>query len=105
MDSCGPFPMRFLNGNSSHFHLILDDYSNFGSMALLLKKNAVAKHFKKVQAEWELRSGNKVKMVRCDGAKELVEGELKEHLEKKGIVLQTTAPYAYQQNGKAEHYI
>lgn len=45
MDSSGPFPMRFANGNSSHFYSILDDYSNFRSTALLSKKNTAAKHF------------------------------------------------------------
>ena len=40
-----------------------------------------------------------------DGAPELSEGHMRQHLRNQGIAIQITAPYAHQQNGKAEHYI
>lgn len=105
MDSCGPFPVRFSNGHGNHFHSILDDFSNFGSSALLSTKDQAAQHYRTTEAQWELKSGNKVRAVRSDGALEFVAGALRDHLRSKGIVHQSTAAYAHQQNGKAERYI
>ncbi|KNZ77309.1 Copia protein [Termitomyces sp. J132] len=87
MDSCGPFPILFTNGCSNHFHSILNDYSNF------------------VKANWELKLGNRVKAVYSDNAKEFISGDLHDFLISQGITHQNTAPYAHQQNGKAEQYI
>lgn len=54
------------------------------------------KHFKTVQAHLELKSGNKVKIVHyCNGAKEFMAGNLWEHLDSVGIVLQSTVAYAH----------
>ncbi|KNZ73140.1 Copia protein [Termitomyces sp. J132] len=105
MDSCGPFPVQFANGHSHHFHSILDDFSNLGSTALLTTCDQACDHFKSTAAQWELKSGNKVRAVRCDGAKEFIQGNLRDFLNEQGIIIQPTAPYAHQQNGKAERYI
>ena len=40
-----------------------------------------------------------------DGAPELCEGSMGAHLRNCGTTVQVTAPYAHQQNGKAECYI
>ena len=40
-----------------------------------------------------------------DVAPELSEGQMGAHLRDRGITIQVTAPYAHQQNGKAEQYI
>ena len=40
-----------------------------------------------------------------DGAKELVEGDLGNYFDSKGIMIQQTAAYSHQQNGKAEHFV
>ncbi|KNZ72057.1 Copia protein, partial [Termitomyces sp. J132] len=42
---------------------------------------------------------------RCDGAKEFIQGSLRDFLNERGIIVQPTAAYAHQQNGKAERYI
>ncbi|KNZ72067.1 Peptidyl-prolyl cis-trans isomerase cyp11 [Termitomyces sp. J132] len=104
MNSCGPFPTQYVYVKSNYFHLILDDFLNYGDTALLTAKNQVVKHFK-TEAQLELKLGNKVKAVRCDGAKQFVAGTLCDHLDASGIILQSTAAYAHQQNGKAERYI
>ena len=47
----------------------------------------------------------KVIKVRLDGALEFTKGLLGDHFTKQGIVVQQTAPYAHQQNGKIERYV
>ena len=58
-----------------------------------------------MEAKWERQSGKCVKAVRLDGAKELCQGDLGSYLEQKGIIIQQSAAYAHQQNGKAEHFV
>ena len=43
--------------------------------------------------------------VRLDGALEFTKGTMGDHFIKQGIVVQRTAPYAHQQNGKIECYV
>lgn len=105
MDTCGPFPVRFSNGQTTYFNSIIDDHSNFGSTALLSTKDQATDHFKSTSVRWELKSGNLVLVLRSDGALEFTAGALHTHLESRGIIHQSTAPYAHQQNGKAERYI
>jgi hypothetical protein len=70
-----------------------------------LPKNNVYDEYRKMEALWEAKSGNRVVAVRMDGAKELCLGRLEDHLTSRGIVMQVTAPYAHSQNGKIECYI
>jgi hypothetical protein len=82
-----------------------NDASNFGGIALLVTKDGAYNAWRRIEASWTLQSGNPVKTVRFDGAKEFVQGQFAKYLETKGITLQITAPYAHAQNGKAERYI
>ncbi|KAF5388093.1 hypothetical protein D9615_000300 [Tricholomella constricta] len=104
MDTCGPFPIQTPHGKS-FFHVILDDHSNYGSTALLAHKDEAVAHYLSTEASWERKSGNKVLVVRSDGAGEFTGGDLKAHFISRGIQHQVTAPYAHAQNGKAECYI
>ena len=54
------------------------------------------------EAWLELESNNRVVTVCMDGAPELSEGVMGAHMQSHGIAIQVTAPYAHQQNGKAE---
>ena len=65
-------------------------------------RDEALRHFKSYLAQIENQSGKKLKAVRCDNAKEFVEGEFKKCLDEQGIVLETTAPYSPAQNGVAE---
>ena len=104
IDTCGPFP-TVTPRKEAYFTIFLDDASNYGVTALLMNKNNVYLAWKKVEASWELTSGNHIKAVRLDGAKELTQGQLSKHLLSCGIAMQVTAPYAHAQAGKAEHYV
>jgi len=101
MDSCGPFPVLTPHKKSS-FWAILDDKSNYGHVELLSAKSDVYDAYRKVEALWEAKSGNRVVAIRMDGAKEFSHGCLAEHLTSRGVVMQVMAPYAHSQNGKAE---
>jgi hypothetical protein len=110
-DICGPYPVSSRSGEykgrNHYFIVILDDYSNYGHTALLKDRSGVGivAVFKEVKARWENRTGEKVKFIRMDGAKELNEGVLDEFLKGFGADTQETAPYAHHQNGKAERYV
>ena len=104
MDSCGPFLVLTPHKKSS-FWAILDDKSNYAHVKLLSAKSDVFDAYRKVESLWEAKSGNRVKSIRMDGAKEFCCGRLEEHLTSRGVIMQVTAPYAHSQNGKIERYI
>src|ERR1700678_4055587 len=104
IDTCGPFP-TLTPRKEAYFTIFLDDKSNYGVTALLTNKNGVSQAWKRVEASWELLSGNQIKAVRLDGAKEFTQGHLSAHLLSRGIAMQVTAPYAHAQARKAERYV
>jgi hypothetical protein len=104
VDTCGPFP-TLTPHKHSFFLAILEDHSHFGYLGLLQKKNDAYPFYCNTEATVELVTGNRVRVVRMDGAPELCDGKLGDHIRAKGIALQVTAPYAHSQNGKIERYI
>ena len=104
IDTCGPFP-TLTPKKEAFFTIFLDDASNFGVTTLLSAKSGAFQAWKKVEASWELTSGNHIKAVRFDGAKEFTQGPFSAHLLSRGITMQVTAPYAHAQAGKAERYV
>jgi len=104
IDTCGPYPV-LTRKKEQYFLAILDDNSNYGACSLLVQKSGACAAWIKTKARWENISGNKVKAIRVDNAKEFVEGKMCTELDNAGISVQATAPYAHQQNGKIERYI
>ena len=104
IDTCGPFP-TLTPKKEAYFTIFLDDASNYGVTTLLSNKSDAFQAWKKVEASWELLSGNRIKTVRFDGAKEFTQGSFSAHLVNRGIAMQVTAPYAHSQAGKAERYV
>ncbi|GLB34019.1 hypothetical protein LshimejAT787_0109030 [Lyophyllum shimeji] len=104
IDTCGPFPVSTPQ-KKRYFFSMLDDCSNWGVTDLMAHKNEAFLIYKSTEAAWELQSGNPVRAVRCDGAKEFILGKFAAHLRARGIQQQITAEYAHQQNGKIERYI
>lgn len=62
IDTCGPFP-TLTPKKEAYFTIFLDDASNFGATTLLSNKNRAFQAWKKVEASWELISGNDIKAV------------------------------------------
>ena len=104
MDTCGPFPTLTPQKHSS-FLASLDDHSQFGFTDLHQRKDQSFDSYRRNEATIELVTGNRIRAIRCDGAPELCQGRLGSHLRDRGIAVQTTAPYAHQQNGRIERYI
>jgi hypothetical protein len=103
VDTCGPPTLT--PKKEAYFIIFLDDASNYGFTSLLTTKSGAFPAWKKTEAFWELISGNCIKAVRLDGAKEFTQGSLLAHFLARGIVVQVTAPYAHAQAGKAERYV
>ena len=101
INTCGPFP-TLTPKKEVYFTIFLNDASNYGVTTLLAHKNDAFTAWKKVEASWELISGNHIKAVHLDGAKEFTQGPLSNHLLSRGIAMQVTAPYAHAQAGKVE---
>ena len=104
MDLCGPYPVQGPRGEK-HFHVILDDCSNFGFLLCLRNKSDACGHYLATEAFIERMADCRVKSVRVDGALELTAGKLGTHLATRGIAVQKTAPYAHSQAGKIERYV
>ena len=104
IDICCPFP-TLTPRKEAYFIIFLDNASNYGVTALLSHKNNALQAWKRVEASWELTSGNHIKAVRLDGAKEFTQGPMSDHFLSRGIAMQVTAPYAHAQAGKAERYV
>ena len=91
INTCGPFP-TLTPRKEAYFIIFLDDKSNYGVTSLLTTKNGAFPAWKRVEAAWELISGNRVKAVRLpvDGAKEFVQGPLLNHFQSRGISIVKT---------------
>ena len=104
MDICGPYPVATSSG-MKYFYVILDDCANFGFTTLLHLRSGAFAFYSSTEAYVERTAGRPVRAVRLDGALELTAGAMGQHFRSKGISVQTTAPYAHSQNGKAERYV
>ena len=80
IDTCGPYPVM-TKKKEKYFLVILDDHSNYGACPLLVLKSGASIAWRKTKARWENLSGNRVKAVRIDNAKEFVEGKMREDLD------------------------
>jgi hypothetical protein len=100
-DLCGPFPIRTPHGKL-YFVVFLDNHSHLLSVQLLTSKDQVLDAWKMVQALWENHAGRTVKVFHSDNGGEFISTAFSAVLADAGISRQLSAPYAHQQNGKAE---
>ena len=83
---------------------IVDCHSRSGWKFYLKTKDETSNNVISFVTEIETQTGKKVKRIRCDGGSEFLNKELKAFAKKKGIVIETSAPYTQQQNGVAERF-
>jgi hypothetical protein len=100
-DLCGPFPIVTPHGKY-HFVIFLDDHSNLLNLQLLATKDQALEAWRTVKTRWENHLERKVKVFRSDNGGEFVNAAFTKALQDAGIERQLSAPYAHQQNGKAE---
>ena len=104
IDMCGPFPVLSPQ-KDTYFLSILDDCTNFGFIGPLQQNSDAYKFYCCTEALIKHTSQSQVVTVCVNGTPELCEGHMGTHLWHSGIAVQITAPYAHQQNSKAECYI
>jgi len=92
-------------GGSWYFMIMLDGFSSYRTVTFLSSKSAdtTLKVFKLYQTEAECQTGKKMKQVRLDMGREWYNTTWEQYRKDQGLDFQFTMPYAYQQNGTAEH--
>lgn len=85
--------------------VIVDDFSEFGWLYTIEKKSQVTEMLINWFSYVETQYGFPVKQIRCDNAKEFIDGELQQFLTRMGTVYQRTVPGHPHQNGVAENRI
>lgn len=103
-DVCGPMPVATPHGKR-YFIVFLDDHTNILDVQLLATKDQALEAWRIVRARWENSSGFRVKIFRSDNGGEFIGAAFSAELVHAGIQRQLSAPYAHQQNGKAERVI
>ncbi|KAG2018571.1 hypothetical protein CC2G_015308 [Coprinopsis cinerea AmutBmut pab1-1] len=104
MDISGPWRVKTPFGDQ-YFIAFLDDATHYGWVFLLKTRDGAFDAFLIVEARLENLTGRRIQRTRSDNAKELVAGRLGDHFKSKGVHVQTAAPYAHPQNGRAERHI
>jgi GAG-pre-integrase domain/Integrase core domain len=96
MDLQGPLAASLAD---YHYSLgTVDCYSRNGWKFYLKKKDEAPDNITSFVTEIETQTGWKVKRMRCDGGSEFINQALKDFAKKKGIVIQTSAPYTHTAN-------
>jgi len=96
-------PLTPSTGGAVHALSLLDVSTEMSFASLLKTKAEASKALRDWVTHLELQSGRKVKIIRADGARELLgRAEVRAFMQEKGIKAEPTAPYTPQQNGKAE---
>jgi len=89
-------------GVRGHFMSALCDATEMGFATPLKRKPDAGQALRDWVKHLELQTGHKVRIIRCDGAGELVKSaDMVSWFKETGIKAETTAPYNPQMNGKA----
>ena len=96
-------PLAPSEGGAVHFMSALDDATEMGFATPIKTKADAGPALQLWVTHLEKQTGLKVKIIRCDGAGELVKSAtMVAFFNNTGIKAETTAPYNPQMNGKAE---
>jgi len=98
---CGPITPPTPSGNQ-YFLLLVDDYSRYVWIALLLSKDGGAAEIKRIQAAAERKASKPVHALRTDRGGEFLACDFEQFCIDLGVHRQLSAPYSLQQNGVVE---
>ena len=84
-DLCGPI-MPATNGGRQYFLLLVDDYSRYMWLQLLMSKDGAAEAIKKFKAHMEAESGKKQRVLRTDRGDEFSLVEFAAYYADQGVV-------------------
>ena len=100
-DISGPYPVRSLGGNV-YVVTLLCGFTDYGDVEFLKTKDDASAALKRLIAQWEAKSGFKVKKLFTDRGGEYIDADFNQWLLDRGIVHEYSVPRTPQQNGKAE---
>ena len=101
---CGPFPIQTPHAKL-YFIIFLDDHTHIINVQLLTTKDQALDAWQIIKNLWENHAERRVKAFRSDNGGEFLSMAFTKALEDAGIERQLAAPYAHQQNSKAEWVI
>lgn len=100
-DVAGPMQETSLGG--SRFYVNFKDHvSSFRCIYFMKHKSDVLEKFKEYEAMVRNKFGHSIKILRVDNGKEFINSAMMDFMISHGILLETTAPYTPQQNGRSE---
>jgi transposase InsO family protein len=113
IDTDGPWQVGSLKrpGNISpipagsvHYLALTDDYTGYVWVYFYKEKSQFMTCLRNFKAlvENQRNDGLKIQRIRMDGAKEFSSAEADAFMKEAGIIIEPSAPYRHQQNGKAE---
>ncbi|KAG5317910.1 COPIA protein, partial [Pseudoatta argentina] len=100
-DLCGPMSEVSIGG-SRYFLLFKDDKSSFRHVFFLKYKSKTVQKFKEFEQLVFNQLGTRIKTARADNGNEFLNDEMLDYCRLRGIMLQTSAPYTHEQNGRSE---
>lgn len=103
-DTVGPMPERSFSG-SIYYVLCKDAYSAYRQIFFVSSKADIPDNVKKIINRTKIETGNDVLKVITDNGSEYLNLNLKQFLDEKGIIHQTSAVYTPEQNGAIERQI
>lgn len=100
-DICGPMRTTSLGG-ARYFATFIDDKTRYTEVVILKKRSDIINAFKNYMRRMKSETGQNIKILRTDNAKEYLSREFTDLLESEGIRRQLTVEHTPQQNGVAE---
>lgn len=100
-DLCGPMPTA-TPGGRRYLMTLIDDYSRYTHTFLLTRKSQAGQVIKDFIKFGKTQFGYKPKAFRSDRGGEYLSHDLRDNLQRQGIIFQHTTPYTPEQNGVAE---
>lgn len=100
-DVCGPMSQDSIGG-SRYYVSFKDDCSAYRMVYFIKHKSDVMDKLVEFVNLIENKFQRKVRILRTDNGKEYCNERMSRYLSSKGILLETTAPYTPEQNGRAE---
>jgi transposase InsO family protein len=102
-DVCGPILVKSIEG-FKHFITFMDDSKRYNGVVFLKDKTEAAERIEEHGERVKAKFGAYPKYIHFDNGKELVNARIKNWAAKRGIKIETTAPYSPSKNGVAEQY-
>lgn len=87
---------------SKYFLLFEDDYSAYRTVYFLKHKSKVFDGFVEYETLVKRQTENFIKILRCDNCREYINQKMKDYFRDHGIIMETSALYSHEQNGKSE---